>query len=62
MSELPGWQLRQALLDGRRAEPLATNAYYGHGELAVAWRTGYMSRINNGRTMRAYYAAHPALN
>ena len=59
-------QIRQALIEGRRAEPRAPNPYYGQGALAVAWREGYLqdlrSEINNGRNMRAYYAAHAQWN
>jgi hypothetical protein len=59
-------QLRQALIEGRRAEPGTPNPYYGMGALAVAWRRGYTqnltSLVNNGPGMRAFYAAHAQWN
>jgi len=59
-------ELRQALVDGRRAEPGSANPYYGQGDLAVAWRRGYMqmltSRVQQTRQTVAYYRARAHLN
>jgi hypothetical protein len=59
-------EIRRALLDGRAAEPLSPNPYYGRGQLAIAWRAGYRqmlnTRVNQTRQMVAYYRAHAHLN
>jgi hypothetical protein len=59
-------ELRQALADGRRAEPGSANPYSGQGDVAVAWRRGYMqmltSRVQQSRQMVSYYRARAHLN
>jgi hypothetical protein len=59
-------EIRRALLDGRAAEPLSPNPYYGRGQLAIAWRVGYRqmlnTRVNQTGQMVAFYRAHAHLN